>query len=519
MWGRPPSQLPVNNKEKTTMKRPERQFWIYVCLMTSVFLLLLGGPVVSCALAKRPLVAAGQQSGTHPHPEHVEPAPWNQPGPSVSTEPSVNLKAQLDRGAVLRGGDGTVRVEVTLAAGSEIERVERKDSDIVVVVDTSGSMDGEKLQFAQEAIVSLIDRLSAGDRLGLVEYSERARVLTPLLYATEVNRERLRRLAYGLRATGSTNMSEGLDRGGELLRQGAQSSRPGRLLLLSDGLANAGDSSLSGLNVRARRLTLEGFVLSTMGIGEDFDENVMTNLATSGTGAFYYLARLGYLAEFFEAELNSARNTYAQAAVLRFAPAPGVRLDSAMGLALSRENSVYAVRVGNLYSARTRTLWLTLRVPTYQMGDAALGKLSLSYQRNGDESVVSVGELPAVACLDDENRYEKHIHRDVWERALIDDVFTKTEEDFGDAIRSGSRNELQGALKRAERERVLAERLGSQAVVEHLDRLNQKAVSAAAAQAAPASERNQSAKKSKASGYQKRNKSNYDDADFAARSY
>jgi Ca-activated chloride channel family protein len=498
------------------MKRPERQFWIYVSLMTSVFLLMVGGPLLSCAEAKHP---HSQPSRHHPQPVPDEVAPWNQPGPSITAKPVVTLKAQLDRGAVLRGSDGTVRVEVNLETGAEPNEFQRQDSDIVVVVDTSGSMEGEKLHFARQAILSLIDRLTPGDRFGLVEYSDGAQILTTLAHPTGEQRDRFRNLAYSLQATGSTNMSEGLDRGAELLREGRSLGRPGRLLLLSDGLANAGDSTLSGLTSRAMRLTHDGFALSTMGIGEDFDENVMTSLATSGTGAFYYLTRLGYLPEFFEAELNSARNTYARMAELRFVPAPGVHFKEAMGLPLTRQGSSTVVQLGNLYSSRTRTVWVTLRVPTYRLGETALGRLSLSYHKGGDENVVSVGALPAVACLDNPHLYEQRIHRNVWERALIDDVFTKTEEDFGDAIRTGNRHDLEGALNRAEEERDLAERIGSPKIVAHLDELKSKAASAAVAQQAPAKERNQRAKTSKASGYQKRNKDNYDNSELAAEAY
>jgi Ca-activated chloride channel family protein len=394
-----------------------------------------------------------------------------------------------------------------------------QNSDIVVVVDTSGSMAGDKLRFAQEAIVTLIGRLQPGDRLGLVEYSSSARVLATLSEASGPERGRLRDLAYGLHPTGSTNMSAGLDLGIQLLEASRHTGRPGRLLLLSDGLANAGDSSMSGLNARAKRLSGAGFALSTMGIGDDFDEQIMTSLATSGTGAFYYLAHLSYLPEFFEAELNSAKNTHAQTAILRFVPSPGVRVQSAMGLPLQSEQGAVTVRLGSLYASRTRTVWLTLAVPTHSLGQKSLGRLSLSYNRAGEQNQISFGELPQVACLDDEYRYEQQIHRSIWERALLDDVFTQTEEDFGDAIRTGSRAQLSDALAKAEGERKLAERLGSAKVVDEINSLNEKAGKAAVAQSAPAAARNSSAKKSKATGYQKRNKALYDSADRAMEAY
>lgn len=501
------------------MRRPERQFWIYISLLSGIFLLLTSGQLISCAKAET------TRAPRHHH-RITEPSPWNEPnqqltgpGPSVESRPGVRLRAQLDRGAVLRHSDGTIRVEVNVEADADDNGYAPEESDMVVVVDTSGSMEGQKLHFAQEALLALLRRLSPGDRFALVEYSSYARVLTPLVHVTEDNRRQLENLAYGLQANGSTNMSEGLDSGIRLLNQSSHGTRPGRVLLLSDGLANAGDSSLYGLTQRARTLAQRQFALTTMGIGDDFDENVMTTLATAGSGAFYYLSKLNYLAEFFDAELNSARNTYARAGELRFSPAYGVTLTSAMGLPLSQSGQENVIQLGNIYASRTRTVWLTLRVPTHALGTQELGRLSLSYQRHGSPGVVSVGPLPRVACLDDRVKYEQNIHKPIWERAMLDDVFTETEESFGDAIRTGDRGQLNAALKKAEDSRALATRLGSTKVVQQLDELNEKAGEAAVAQSAPAAVRAESAKKSKASGYQMRNKGAYDSVDRARMAY
>ncbi len=502
------------------MRRPERQFWMYISLLSGVFLLLMSGQLISCAKAET-------SRGPRPHHHRItEPAPWNQPGdtftqpgPSVESRPGIKLRAQLDRGAVLYHSDGTLRVEVNVVADADDYGSMPQASDIVVVVDTSGSMEGQKMHFAQEALLALIRRLGPDDRFGLVEYNSYARVMTPVVHVTDENRRHLENLAYNLRANGSTNMSDGLDQGIRLLSEGSTSGRPGRLLLLSDGLANAGDSSLYGLTRRAQTVAGRQLALTTMGIGDDFDENVMTTLATAGGGAFYYLSKLNYLAEFFDAELSSAKNTYAQAGELRFSPAAGVMLESAMGLPISRRGADSVVQLGNIYASRTRTVWLTLRVPTHHLGSRDVGRLSLSYQRHGSPGVVSVGDLPRVACLDNRYEYERNINKSIWERAMLDDVFTATEESFGDAIRTGDRGQLDSALKKAEDERALATRLGSHKVVQHLDTLNEKAGEAAVAQSAPAAVRAESAKKTKASGYQKRNKGAYESVDRAMMAY
>jgi Ca-activated chloride channel family protein len=497
------------------MKRPEKHFWYYVAILSGVLLLGLSGQLISCAKAE-------PHRGAHYHPRHSadEPIqPWNVPGPSVTSSPDVSLRAALDRGAIMENGDGIVRVEVTMKPGAETYAVPNQASDIVVVVDTSGSMEGQKIHFAKQALSALVERLGDQDRFSLVEYNYAARTVVPLSYATPYNKERFLAATSGLVADGSTNMSDGLDRAIGTLTQERDGARPGRVILLSDGLANAGDSSLSGLSSRARALSSQNFALSTMGVGEDFDEHVMTQLATVGTGAFYYLSKLSYLAEFFESELASTRHTYASAATIHFQPAPGVYLLDAMGLPVEARGAEKVVRVGNLYGSRSRTVWLTLKVPSGRVGSQDLGHLSLTYERNGQRGYATVGALPEVVCVADYGIFKDHVHEQVWERAVMNNVFSTTQERFGDAIRSGSKAELEAALKEAESERRLAQSLGNHSVLSQLDHLKAEAVVAEQAQSAPAPVRNMEAKKSKARGYQKRNSDAYENSSRALEAY
>jgi Ca-activated chloride channel family protein len=308
-------------------------------------------------------------------------------------------------------------------------------------------------------------------------------------------------------------MSSGLDLGSDLLEGGRTGGRPGRILLLSDGLANAGDSSLSGLMRRAQRAVRGNYVLSTMGIGADFDERVMTALATSGTGAFYYLARLEMLKEFFDAELMTARETYAEGATLRLAPGPSVRVLSVMGLPVENIGNEVVARLGSLYAGHQRRVWVTYQVPQRFVGEYSLGTVAAQFYRQGQIEHVSVGSLGTVACVDSEAVFRTKIVRDVWERAVIEEELTQAQEHFGDAIRSGSKQELDDAVRKAEEHRKLARALGSSKVASKLDSLDEQAKKARSAQSAAPAVRNAEAKRQKASGYHERNKDSYTNAD------
>ena len=190
-----------------------------------------------------------------------------------------------------------------------------------------------------------------------------------------------------------------------------------------------------------------------------------------------------------------------------------------MGMPIERRGAAQKVHVGSLYAGRTRTLYLTLEVPTQRLGAVALGEVSLQYQQKGEAGFVSVGALPAMTCLNDRARFEEQINRGIWERAMLEDVLTTTQEQFGDAIRTGNRQHLKKASKLAQRERQLASKLGSKKVLSQLDSLKEEEQEAVVAQKAAPAVRNRAAKKSKARGYQKRNKSSYAAPKAALESY
>jgi Ca-activated chloride channel family protein len=211
----------------------------------------------------------------------------------------VGFATTLDRSAIALGGDGLVRVEVTIKADDVAERA-RVDSDLLVVLDRSGSMSGDRIAKARGAVMALIDQLSEGDRLGLVIFDGSAQRLIPLEAATPAAKAHWRGLVHGIEPGGGTNLSEGLDQGLALLEARRRAGRAGRLLLLSDGEANAGDVSQEGLRARGQRAARAELVLSTIGIGEGFNEYLMAQVADAGTGNFHYLASADKLGSIIE---------------------------------------------------------------------------------------------------------------------------------------------------------------------------------------------------------------------------
>ena len=227
---------------------------------------------------------------------------------------TVALASRTSQGAVLVGSDGLVQVELVLSAEErKRDQASLLPTDLVVVLDRSGSMAGDKIDYARAAVLELIQQLGAQDRFALVTYSTGAELRIPLRPATARSKSVWSDRIRSIGTDGNTNMSAGLDLAYRTISSTRAESRFARVVLLSDGLANHGDSSSEGLSMRARRFADREQVLSTVGVGADFNEYLMSTLADGGTGNYYFLESAHGLAEIFAKEFEATRETVATA--------------------------------------------------------------------------------------------------------------------------------------------------------------------------------------------------------------
>ncbi|MFN3682943.1 MAG: VWA domain-containing protein [Fimbriimonadaceae bacterium] len=180
------------------------------------------------------------------------------------------------------------------------EAINRSDVDpavplqLALVIDRSGSMSGQKLEIAKQSAIDMVDSLSEGDRVGIVIYDDEVEVLQGLAEPTEETIQTVRRVHCG----GSTNLHGGWLQGVRLLPGG------GHVVLLSDGLANVGRfTDAASLALEAERAVRElGVTTTTIGIGTDYDERLMAQMAEAGRGAHYFARTAASISDAFSHE-------------------------------------------------------------------------------------------------------------------------------------------------------------------------------------------------------------------------
>lgn len=211
----------------------------------------------------------------------------NTPGANAAGRLTVLLSAL--RHGVAKGQDSVVDLLVRVQAPerpSELAGGRRHDLNIALVLDRSGSMQGAAIAEARKAAQYVVDHLAPGDRCGIVIYDNVAELLAPAAHVTD--RQRLKDLIRTIETRGSTDLHQGWLFGAEALSPFPVERAISRVILLSDGNANAGVTDPATIEAQVARLAAAGVTTSTLGLGRDFNEGLMTLIARAGRGRAYY---------------------------------------------------------------------------------------------------------------------------------------------------------------------------------------------------------------------------------------
>jgi len=232
--------------------------------------------------------------------------------------------------------------------------------NICLVLDSSTSMQGARLDVVKDTAIDLVHQLNPEDSLSIVSFSDHAKILIPsgLNVEKRTAENRIRQL----RASGGTEIFRGLDAGFKEIRKNLRPSKINHLILITDGRTYGDEEQCLNLATGSAAI---GIGLSGLGIGSQWNDAFLDELANRTGGNSTYISSLDDIAEFFKRELRSLSKVFAEGVTLDVETGPGVEINYAFRLEpeISSLELTPPFPLGNIHNESPLRVILEILVP------------------------------------------------------------------------------------------------------------------------------------------------------------
>jgi Ca-activated chloride channel family protein len=306
---------------------------------------------------------------------------------------TVSLDVSTDRTLIRAGARSTRFVLARVTAPLAAARRDRIPVNVAFVLDRSGSMaDERKFTLAHEAVEQALRMLRPEDRFALVVYDTRIDVLARSTQATPGAKAAALEALSLIGPRGGTDLGAGWLRGCEAVAEHVDREGVTRCILLSDGLANHGITSRDELAMHAGELRRRGVVTTTMGVGADFDEHLLRDMAHEGGGNFHFIEGASQIPGIMTGELGEALEVTLRDASLYVTLPEGARAEPLNRYRHQRVPGTNELRIelGDLVSEQEIAAVIEINFPRGAIGDSTAISVEL---RAGERESVSEREL------------------------------------------------------------------------------------------------------------------------------
>ncbi|MEH2106047.1 vWA domain-containing protein [Nostoc sp.] len=292
----------------------------------------------------------------------------------------------------------SLKTNILLRFRADIAESPRRNLNLSLVIDRSGSMAGAPLHHALKAAESVVDQLEPDDILSVVVYDDEVDSVVPPQAVT--NKSALKNSIRKVRAGGITNLSGGWLKGCEHVKTRLDPQKINRVLLLTDGHANMGIQDPKVLTATSGQKAEEGITTTTLGFAQGFNEDLLIGMARAATGNFYFIQSIDEASEVFSIELDSLRAVVGQNLKVTLELANGVSLVDTLSLAKVSQNDAgqAVLTLGELYEGEDKLLGLSLLISSAQVGDLPVMKLHYSADVVQNDLIQSVSGIVDVVA-------------------------------------------------------------------------------------------------------------------------
>ncbi|WP_053236969.1 vWA domain-containing protein [Sandaracinus amylolyticus] len=285
------------------------------------------------------------------------------------------------QGRVVVGGAGEAWVGVWVDAPNVVAPPSaRAPMAVSLVIDTSGSMAGDKIQNARMAAQSLIESLADGDVVSVYGFSNAVTEIAPPTVVNAATRGMLIQRAGMIVAGGGTNLWDGMQAGIGRIAQAPATHPVRRVFVISDGRANVGPSDPQSLGDLAARATEWGTQVTAIGVGYDYDPQTLQAMVVRSAGRLHHLGAPHQMAAILEHELQRMQRSVALDGTIEIVPAPGVIILGGATTGAVIEGGRLRFALGALDAGQRREVLFRVRMSAPRAGDQPLANVRLSYR-------------------------------------------------------------------------------------------------------------------------------------------
>jgi Ca-activated chloride channel family protein len=281
--------------------------------------------------------------------------------------------------SVLKAGEKQMTwIRVGLEGFQLTDDTPRPAANVAIVMDKSGSMQGEKIERARDAAIDALHLLGPNDIVSIITYDSTVDVLVPATKLTD--RKSVIAKIRAITAGGNTALFGGVSKGAAEIRKFLDKQRVNRVVLLSDGLANVGPSAPGELGSLGASLLKENISVTTLGLGLGYNEDLMAQLAGQSGGNHYFIEQASELADIFRREFDDVLSVVAQEVDITINIPEGIRPVRVLGNDADINGQQVVTRLASIYSQQNKHVVIEVETPSSDPnGSRKLATVTVSY--------------------------------------------------------------------------------------------------------------------------------------------
>lgn len=249
--------------------------------------------------------------------------------------------------------------------------------NLCLVIDRSGSMEGEPLEYVKRACGHVVDLLDQNDILSVVTFEERVEVVMPARRVLNKGliKEHINRIQPG----NTTNIYEGLMAGASQVASVRAESYVNRVVVLTDGEPTAGIKDYTSIVGCAAEQRSRGVTTTALGFGPEYNEELLVGLAKRGGGNYHYISRPELIPEVFRAELEQLMTITAKNIRLRLILGRWVEVRQFYGQTPSLGPRTAEVQIPDLERSASMRIVFELGLGRRPAGTYRVAKVEVTY--------------------------------------------------------------------------------------------------------------------------------------------